>query len=225
MNESYTCSLQIGNFNDISLLNQLKLNKADIYALEYIFNHIDKKYIYPVINDIKRYDYDLFLHSLGVACITALMSLSLGMKEEECILITATAFTHDVGKIKLPIELLNCGEKLSNNQIETIQKHPEYGRKYFINKNSIPEIFAIVAVQHHERCNERGYPYGLSCKEIHSYAKIIAICDVFEAYTACRVYHPKRSVKQGIKLIKEMVEKEYLDKEFSNKFIQIVAKK
>lgn len=100
--------------------------------------------------------------------------------------LTLAAMLHDIGKVKIPANILNKPGKLTSKEYDIVKKHPVYGFE-MIHKLANPSIANII-LQHHERLDGSGYPYGLYENQILIEAKIIAISDSFDAMTEDRVY-------------------------------------
>jgi len=112
-----------------------------------------------------------------------------GLSEEEAQLVQDASPMHDIGKIAIPDAILNKPGRLTDEEFETIKTHPELG--YNMLKGSQRRLIraaAIIAHQHHERYDGRGYPQGLAGEDIHIYGRIAAIADVFDALATPRCY-------------------------------------
>lgn len=103
------------------------------------------------------------------------------------IALSAAACTHDIGKINIPIEILQKPGKLTVEEFDVIKRHP--GDSYSILQDKLGERVAVAAKQHHERLDGSGYPDGLCGDEICMDARIISIADVFDAMTCKRIYN------------------------------------
>ena len=111
---------------------------------------------------------------------------------------------HDIGKVAIPDEILKKPGKLTDEEFIYMQKHTEIG--YNILKGSNRKILkaaSIVANQHHEKWNGRGYPQGLKGEEIHIYGRITAVADVFDALGSDRVYKKAWELDRILNLFKE----------------------
>jgi len=128
-------------------------------------------------------------HVDRVAHYSKELALLFGLSLDEAEKIRLASPLHDVGKIVIPDSILNKPSKLTKEEFDIIKKHPEAG--YNLLKNSKRELFktaAIIAHQHHEKYNGKGYPQGLKGNNIHIYGRITAIADVFDALSTPRVY-------------------------------------
>ena len=106
------------------------------------------------------------------------------------------SYLHDVGKLHIPLSILNKPGKLTPTEWDVIKKHPGYGRE-LIDKTFMKEAGLLVE-QHHERSDGSGYPYGLSGDEITIEASIIAVADTFDAMTTKRPYAPARTENEAV---------------------------
>ena len=130
-------------------------------------------------------------HVKRVAEFSRIIALRYGMSEEEAEVIALASAMHDIGKLGIQENVLNKPGKLTPEEFEIIKSHSMIG--YEMLKNSDKETMktaAIIALQHHEKYDGTGYPYGLKGEEIHIYGRITAIADVFDALGTKRVYKP-----------------------------------
>jgi HD-GYP domain-containing protein (c-di-GMP phosphodiesterase class II) len=143
-------------------------------------------------------------HVKRVAEISALLAQLIGMSEEEVQLIKMASPMHDIGKVAIPDSILKKPGKLTDEEFEEMKEHTNIG--YRLLKNSDRRIIkasSIIARQHHEKWNGRGYPQGLAAQEIHPYGRISAIADVFDALASVRVYKPAWDYDRIINLFQE----------------------
>ncbi len=123
---------------------------------------------------------------------------------KDCDLLMTASPMHDLGKIGIPDAVLNKPGKLTAEEWKMMQSHTEIGCK--ILKNTDQEIIktgGIICGQHHEKWDGTGYPQGIAGEEIHIFARITAIIDVFDALTHSRVYKEAWSIEQALDLIKK----------------------
>lgn len=123
----------------------------------------------------------------------------LGLPQERLYLLDVAAFLHDVGKVRVPVEVLQKPSPLTPSEWRLIKQHPTFGRE-MLEDTLIAEAGPIVE-QHHERPDGSGYPYGLRGKEILLEAHIVAVTDAFDAMTTDRPYRaalPRGAATQRI---------------------------
>ena len=143
-------------------------------------------------------------HVKRVAEYSRILALAYGMDEEEAELLKNASPMHDLGKIAIPDAVLNKPGRFNEEERRIMDSHPDLG--YNILKNSDRELLkaaAIVAHQHHERWDGKGYPKGLKGEEIHIYGRITAIADVFDALGSDRVYKKAWPDEKTFALFKE----------------------
>ncbi|MFB5677791.1 HD-GYP domain-containing protein [Paenibacillus terreus] len=132
-------------------------------------------------------------HSLEVGVLSYYLAIWLGYSPEEAYAAGRAGYLHDIGKCMVPAHILNKPSKLTEEEFREVKKHTQYGYDLIRNSTS-DEIAAAVALQHHERENGTGYPHGLFKEEIHPFARITAVADVYSAMTSNRVYQSKQEL-------------------------------
>lgn len=140
------------------------------------------------LSDIRAVDDYTFGHSVNVCVLALKTGINLNLSRVQLKHLGVGALLHDIGKIRIPLEILNKPGKLSEEEFETVKRHPLYGFEIVSHQRGISKISADVAYQHHERLNGTGYPRGLSQDDIHLFARITGVVDVYDALTADRVY-------------------------------------
>jgi putative nucleotidyltransferase with HDIG domain len=148
---------------------------------------IEKKEILSLLTHLQTNDEYLFEHSLNVMLYSLAIAKRMDFNDKDMYLLGLGAMLHDIGKVFISPEILNKKGKLSDEEYREIQKHTEYGFE-FLKEKEIPLLVAQCAHQHHEKLDGTGYPRGLKSNEIHLFAKVIAVADVFDALTSHRCY-------------------------------------
>ncbi len=154
-----------------------------------------------VLTDSFLYDEYLYQHSFQVTLYSLAIAKELGYSYKDMKLIGIGAMLHDVGKLQVPTNILLKPGSLTDEEFEMMKQHARLGFDILRNLHSISLLVAHCAFQHHERLDGSGYPRGLKENEIHPYAKIIAVADVFDAVTSERVYRKQMLPSEGINLI------------------------
>lgn len=143
--------------------------------------------VFDMLHNMRQVNDSTYAHSLNVAIISRIIGKWLHFSNEELDTLTLAGLLHDIGKTKIPDEVLNKNGKLTDEEFQMIRNHPKYG--YDILKSQpLNSHIKKAALMHHERCDGSGYPMGLTMEEIDDYALIIAIADVYDAMTAARSY-------------------------------------
>ncbi|MGD8190902.1 HD-GYP domain-containing protein [Brevibacillus ginsengisoli] len=167
-------------------------------------------------------DHYVFAHSFNVTLYTTALALKLNLNERELMEIGIGAMLHDVGKMAIPPEVLHKPDRLTDDEFEQIKQHAEIGFEILRRQEEIPLLAAHCAYQHHERLDGSGYPRNLTEPEIHKYAKILAICDVFDALTTNRVYRRAMLPHQAMEILYAGVDTLFI-KEYVEAFRDTIA--
>lgn len=143
-------------------------------------------------------------HVRRLALLSSLLGKHLGFTEEECVEIQNASPMHDIGKVAIPDSILLKPGKLTSDEFEKMKYHAEAG--YIMLKGSAHSIMnsaAIIAWQHHERFDGSGYPQGLKGDEIHIYARIVSVIDVFDALMHRRCYKEPWGLDKTLAVLRE----------------------
>jgi len=156
------------------------------------------------LSDIRTYDDYTFSHSCNVCVLSLLTAITLGYSEPKLKELGIGALLHDIGKVQVSKELLNKRGELSPDEYAEIQKHAAYGFEILRAYDDIPLLSAHIAFQHHECWDGKGYPRGLNREQIHEYARIVAVADVYDALLADRPYRDAYSINQALAILNHM---------------------
>ncbi|ASA20129.1 HD-GYP domain-containing protein [Paenibacillus donghaensis] len=159
-------------------------------SLQSLDKHKDVVSLLLLLDREDNYTYN---HSLQVGMLSYYLATWLGYSKQECYDIGRAGYLIDIGKCRISPALLNKPGKLTPHEFTEIQLHTQYG--YEIISNSMQDPFtALVALQHHEREDGSGYPNRLTGSQIHPYAQIAAVADIYSAMTSERVYQSKQEL-------------------------------
>jgi putative nucleotidyltransferase with HDIG domain len=136
-------------------------------------------------------------HEERVAVLAAAMARRLGRPDAEVRMIYLASLMHDAGKLAVPTEVLNKPGALSEAEFALVKTHVEAGW-HIARRIAAPAALAEIVLQHHERLDGSGYPYGLRAGRIAIGAKILAVADVVEAMTASRPHRASRGLAGAI---------------------------
>ena len=175
-----------------------------------------------ILSDAYLYDEYLYQHSFQVTLYSVATANELGYSKEDQRLIGIGALLHDIGKIVVPAEILNKPGKLTEEEFEEMKQHTRYGFDILRNLHSVSLLVAHCAFLHHERMDGSGYPRGIQGMELHPFARIIGVADVFDAVTSNRVYRNKLLPSEGLKIIEAGSGKGF-DERVVNAFKRIIV--
>jgi HD-GYP domain-containing protein (c-di-GMP phosphodiesterase class II) len=182
--------VQVRNiFWEVKHTNRIALINVRNKIIPAIHKISDNSGIFSLLNDLQMKDDYTYFHNIGVAIIATLIGKWMNLSAQELSILTVSALLHDIGKVKIPAEILNKAGRLTEQEFEIMKKHTIYG--YEMIKNTVGSTFrhALVVLQHHEREDGSGYPLGLKGDKIDILSKIVAVADVFHAMSSKRIYH------------------------------------
>ena len=133
------------------------------------------------------------------------------------------AFLHDVGKIKVPDEILHKPSRLTDEEFTIMKSHASHSIDIISNAVGISDISLEVAALHHEKLNGVGYPYQLKADEISLYGRMISICDIFDALTADRVYKEGYCHVKAFNILRKLAEQGELEPALVDQFIRCMG--
>jgi PAS domain S-box-containing protein/putative nucleotidyltransferase with HDIG domain len=136
-------------------------------------------------------------HQHRVAKLACVIARELGLPEEQIEGVRVAGTLHDIGKIYVPAEILSRPGRLRQNEINLVKDHAQVGYD-LLNKIEFPWPVARIVLQHHERMDGSGYPFGVSNDEILIEAQIMSVADVVEAMASHRPYRPALSIEQAL---------------------------
>jgi HD-GYP domain-containing protein (c-di-GMP phosphodiesterase class II) len=137
---------------------------------------------------LKTVDDYTYMHSVAVCAMMVGLAKQLGLDEEQTRLAGMAGLMHDLGKALMPMEILNKPGKLTEAEFNIIKTHPLEGHRMLLTGRDVNPVVLDVCLHHHEKTDGSGYPKGLKADEISLFAKMGAVCDVYDAITSNRPY-------------------------------------
>ena len=151
-----------------------------------------------VLSQLKEADEYTALHSLRVCILALTFGRHLDFSREELNLLGIGALLHDVGKMRVPTDVLNKPGRLTDSEFELMKSHVPEGVKILAKADGIPEASIQVAAQHHERYSGGGYASGIAGDKIGTFGLVSGIVDCYDAITSDRVYHSGMSPYEAL---------------------------
>lgn len=139
---------------------------------------------------LKASDDYTYMHSVAVCALMISLARELGLSEVEVRQAGMGGLLHDIGKALIPIEVLNKPGALTNEEFNLVKLHPERGHALLKQGNVTDEVALDICLHHHEKIDGTGYPFRLDGSQISLFAKMGAVCDVYDAVTSNRPYKP-----------------------------------
>jgi len=190
-----------------SLIGQLKEANSVIQCLN-------------TIKDAHTYTYT---HCINVAFYSMLLAKWMKLSDDEIKEVVDAALLHDIGKTRVPLTILDKPAKLTDNEFVEIKKHSMHGYNLISRHDDINDRVKQAVLEHHEREDGTGYPFGVKGKDIPLYAKIIGITDTYDAMTSSRVYKSKKTPFIAFKMYASEGMRIF-DQDITNIFLENISK-
>ncbi|QTN42273.1 HD-GYP domain-containing protein [Marinobacter salsuginis] len=175
-----------------------------------------------LLTKIKHQDAYTAEHCINVSILCAAFGKHLGLLHGEIESLALCGLLHDVGKTKIPDEILNKPGALTPKEFELMRHHTTHGRTILMGTSHSLNTAVDVAFSHHERMDGSGYPRGLSDHQIPYFAKIVGLVDTYDAITSDRVYDKGRASMQALDIIHKHRGTQF-DAELADQFIQLIG--
>lgn len=156
------------------------------------------------INELKTSDEYTFKHSVDVATIAMILAKQQGLSQQEVHEIGVSGLLHDVGKTKIPPEILNKPGRLEEEEFAIMKQHSVYGYRMIKDHPSFNNAISLGVLQHHEKINGKGYPLGFDEPKICPYAKLLSVADIYDALVTERPYKAAFSQRDAVEMIMSM---------------------
>lgn len=152
---------------------------------------------------LKNKDNYTYMHSLAVCALMLSLARTLELDEEQTRQAGMAGLLHDIGKMAAPLEIINKPGKLTDEEFAVIKCHPVEGGRILLKSKEIGDAVLQACLHHHERMDGDGYPSKLKGEEISLFARMCAVCDVYDAITSTRAYksgwEPSQSIRKMAK--------------------------
>jgi len=175
-------------FSKIQEDGVLDLNRIRRNVEETLPDMVRNNDVLKRLNQLKASDDYTFEHSLRVSILATMIGKWLGYSQEELVEIGEAGLLYDIGKLNVPDFILKKPTQVNLDEFELIKKHAQFGYSILLKTKGVSSNIKYAALHHHERMDGSGYPLRLRENQIHDYAKIIMVCDVFDALITDRPY-------------------------------------
>lgn len=198
---------------DIDLLKHITLYVGSIIENFFLNDKIKqahKDLVYKLSSVTKFKDKETQNHIIRVGLFCAVLAKELNWSEEKIDLVKLAAPMHDIGKVGIPDLILLKQGKLDFDEREVIKKHSQYGYEILQGADSeLLQLASAIAIQHHEKWDGTGYPYGLKGENISIEGRMTALADVFDALTSARPYKEAWSFDKALEYIASEKQKQF----------------
>ena len=171
---------------------------------------------------LKTADEYTYMHSVAVCALMIALARQLNLAEEMVHEAGFAGLLHDIGKVGIPLKVLNKPGKLTDSEFAIVKSHPEVGAKILIESYQVSPAVLDVCLHHHEKIDGTGYPFGLKGDTISLFAKMGAVCDVYDAITSNRPYKKGWAPADSIRKMAEW-SKGHFDEAVFQAFVKTVG--
>lgn len=199
-----------GSFKSLTLGTPLDLD-ATADAGQQMLRGVQESGLTNWLDDVRSHHDGTFQHCLLVAGAAAAWGIEAGLPAADQLNLTTAALLHDIGKAKIPSEILDKPDKLDERETAIIRRHPIIGHEYLLaQKGMSPAVLHAVA-HHHEMLDGSGYPSGLKGARIPTLTRVLTVCDIYGALIEHRPYKAPKPPAEAILLITDMASKGLVD--------------
>ncbi|MFO7528884.1 MAG: HD-GYP domain-containing protein [Marinobacter sp.] len=175
-----------------------------------------------LLTKIKNQDEYTAEHCINVSILSAAFGKHLGLLEGEIRNLALCGLLHDVGKTRIPDQVLNKPGALTPAEFSVMREHTNHGRTILMSTSNALAAAVDVAFSHHERMDGSGYPRGLQSHQIPLFAKMVGLVDTYDAITSNRIYDKGRASMQALEIIHNHRGSQF-DAELAETFIQMIG--
>ena len=169
------------------VMDRKKLDAGAKLITDSVFRNVDAM---VGLTRLKEHDAYTANHCINVCIITLAVAHADGIDESTAEMLATATLLHDIGKTKISLDILNKPGRFEPHELEEMRKHTIYGREVLYEMPGVTEEMMLIATQHHEMLNGKGYPDNLMGDDINRFGQMTAIADVYDALTSARVYKP-----------------------------------
>jgi len=167
-------------------INMRKLNTT---VQTMVDNILDNRDAFMGLTSIKMYDEYTFAHSVNTSVLAISLGTFLSFEKPQVAALGVAGLLHDIGKVMVPLEVINKPGKLTDEEWESVKRHPVEGALILSDNPGVTRLAMVAAFEHHQHGDIRGYPEIDGQHQQHLFSQIVALCDAYDAITAARVYY------------------------------------
>jgi putative nucleotidyltransferase with HDIG domain len=212
----------IALFNDARLGKSLQIEPAQALVEELSHSVARQPHALISVVRLKSAAEYIHLHSVAVCALMIALARQLKLDDEQVRAAGLAGLLHDIGKVGLPLALLNKPGKLTDAEFALVKSHPQTGARMLMANPQISPLVLDVCLHHHEKVDGTGYPEGLTGNELSLFAKMAAVCDVYDAITSNRPYKKGWAPADSIRQMAEW-SKSHFDETIFQAFVKTVG--
>ncbi|RYY76996.1 MAG: HD-GYP domain-containing protein [Gammaproteobacteria bacterium] len=209
-------------FNDARMGRAIEVENAQLLVEEIADSVLRQPHALISLARLKNSDEYTYMHSVAVCALMIALARQLNLDEELVREAGLAGLMHDLGKIGVANKILNKPGKLTDDEFNVVKSHPQIGASILMNNPLVSALVLDVILHHHEKMDGSGYPHRLSGENISVFAKMGAVCDVYDAITSNRPYKKGWSPAESIRKMAEW-SKGHFDEAIFQAFVKTVG--
>jgi len=180
----------------------------------------DQETTFHLVN-ITDHDYSTYTHSVNVGLVaTALAKAAFRHSYSHDLHALGAGFLlHDLGKVKVGLDIINKPGKLTDEEMKIMKRHPAMGYFLLQEAKQMNMEYKLIVLHHHEKIDGTGYPSGIKGNDIHIYARLCTIADIFDALTSVRPYKQPMTSFEALKLMRKEMVPQHIQQDLFEKFV------
>ena len=172
---------------------------------------------------LKSFDEYTFFHSVNTSALALSVGKHLGYRREQLLQLGTGMLLHDIGKMLIPVEILNKPGRYEAHEFEIMKQHALRGAEMLSNTTGLTDMFLKPALEHHERVDGTGYPHHRSKTDLSQFGLIAAIVDIYDAVTSDRCYHKGKTPHDTLQFLYQLGTQGHVDGTLVQQFVQVVG--
>jgi putative nucleotidyltransferase with HDIG domain len=172
---------------------------------------------------LKNFDEYTFFHSVNTSALALSVGRHLGYERAPLLQLGTGMLLHDIGKMLIPVEILNKPGRYETHEFEIMKQHALRGAEILSNTTGLTDMFLKPALEHHERVDGTGYPHHRSKADISQFGLIAAIVDIYDAVTSDRCYHKGKTPNDTLQFLYQLGTQGHVDGTLVQQFVQVVG--
>ncbi len=205
--------------DDLSAARLQALENASHSMVEEILSN---EHIKIQVHDLRSYDDYTYKHSVNVAAVSLAIAKNMSLPKSQLELIALAALLHDIGKMGIPLYILNKEGPLTDNEAHQIKEHPIHGFEILSSQPGTDPIIWAIALQHHEMMDGSGYPNHRMKEDINPLSRVLTVADIWDALRSSRPYKKPWPTEKVTRHLGSTEMRSKLDSDCLSAFLQIV---
>jgi HD-GYP domain-containing protein (c-di-GMP phosphodiesterase class II) len=186
----------------VHLDKAINMRKMNTTVQTMVDNILDNRDAFMGLTSIKMYDEYTFAHSVNVSVLAISLGTFLSFEKPQVAALGMAGLLHDIGKVSVPLDIINKPGKLTDDEWELVKRHPIEGALILSDVPGVTKLAMVAAFEHHQHGEIRGYPEIDDRHQQHLFSQIVALVDAYDAITAARVYYSLQTpLDQAIRIL------------------------